>query len=91
MPKSGKRTIRWGKVLLWVACLAPLFRLTWRAWNEYSVATGGKSLLWFGSGFWSQAKERRLGEFSKRDTLMFNGYGDQVAKLYAGMDLKKYY
>ena len=38
---------------------------------------------------WSQAKERRIGEFFKRDTLMFNGYGDQVAKLYAGMDLKK--
>jgi len=38
---------------------------------------------------WSQAKERRIGEFSKRDTLMFNGYGDQVASLYAGMDLNK--
>ncbi len=40
---------------------------------------------------WSQAKERRIGEFLKRDTLMFNGYGDQVAKLYQGMDLKKNY
>ena len=40
---------------------------------------------------WSQAKERRLGEFLKRDTVMFNGYGDQVAKLYAGMDLRKNY
>jgi sulfoxide reductase catalytic subunit YedY len=38
---------------------------------------------------WSQAKERRLGEFSKRPTLMFNGYGDQVASMYSGMDLKK--
>ncbi|HWZ83468.1 MAG TPA: protein-methionine-sulfoxide reductase catalytic subunit MsrP [Terriglobales bacterium] len=37
---------------------------------------------------WSQAKERRLGEFTKRPTLMFNGY-DQVANLYSGMDLKK--
>jgi len=37
---------------------------------------------------WSQAKERRLGEFFKRPTLMFNGY-DQVAGLYSGMDLKK--
>jgi methionine sulfoxide reductase catalytic subunit len=37
---------------------------------------------------WSQAKERRLGEFFKRPTLMFNGY-DQVASLYNGMDLKK--
>ena len=39
---------------------------------------------------WSQAKERRIGEFSKRPTLMFNGY-DQVASLYSGMDLKKNY
>jgi len=38
---------------------------------------------------WSQAKERRLGEIFKRNTLMFNGYGDQVASLYTGMDLKK--
>jgi sulfoxide reductase catalytic subunit YedY len=38
---------------------------------------------------WSQAKERRIGEFFKRPTLMFNGYGDQVASLYKGMDLKK--
>jgi len=38
---------------------------------------------------WSQKTERRLGEFLKRPTLMFNGYGDQVASLYDGMDLKK--
>lgn len=40
---------------------------------------------------WSQAKERRIGEFFKRNTLMFNGYGDQVASLYSGMDLRKYF
>ena len=40
---------------------------------------------------WTQARERRIGELSRRPTLMFNGYGDQVASLYAGMDLKKYY
>jgi sulfoxide reductase catalytic subunit YedY len=40
---------------------------------------------------WSQATERRIGEFFKRKTLMFNGYADQVQGLYAGMDLKKYY
>ena len=40
---------------------------------------------------WSQATERRLGEIFKRHTLMFNGYGDQVASMYAGMDLKKFY
>lgn len=37
---------------------------------------------------WSQARERRIGEFGLRDTLLFNGYGEQVAQLYAGMDLK---
>lgn len=40
---------------------------------------------------WSQAKERRLGEFLRRPTLMFNGYSDQVSSMYNGMDLKKYY
>ncbi|HEY3927751.1 MAG TPA: protein-methionine-sulfoxide reductase catalytic subunit MsrP [Candidatus Koribacter sp.] len=38
---------------------------------------------------WSQSHERRIGEFFKRPTLMFNGYGDQVASMYTGMDLKK--
>jgi len=40
---------------------------------------------------WSQAKERRIGDFLKRPTLPFNGYAEQVAHLYAGMDLKKYF
>ncbi|MBA0086967.1 MAG: protein-methionine-sulfoxide reductase catalytic subunit MsrP [Acidobacteria bacterium Pan2503] len=40
---------------------------------------------------WRQNKERRLGELFRRNTLMFNGYGDQVSSLYSGMDLKKYY
>jgi sulfoxide reductase catalytic subunit YedY len=39
---------------------------------------------------WSQARERRIGEFLKRKTLLFNGYADQVARLYTGMDLRKY-
>jgi sulfoxide reductase catalytic subunit YedY len=38
---------------------------------------------------WSQAKERRIGEFFKRKTLMFNGYADQVGSLYSGIDLRK--
>jgi sulfoxide reductase catalytic subunit YedY len=37
---------------------------------------------------WSQARERRIGEFRRRETLMFNGYADQVASLYSGMDLR---
>ena len=40
---------------------------------------------------WSQARERRIGEFLRRPTLMFNGYGEEVAGLYAGMDLRKLY
>ena len=40
---------------------------------------------------WSQATERRLGELFMRKTVKFNGYGDQVASLYTGMDLRKYY
>ena len=40
---------------------------------------------------WSQATERRIGEFLKRKTLMFNGYADDVAALYSGMDLRKNY
>jgi len=40
---------------------------------------------------WTQATERRIGEFLRRKTMMFNGYGDQVASLYTGLDLKKNY
>jgi len=40
---------------------------------------------------WSQARERRIGEWLKRKTLMFNGYADQVAHLYKGMDLRRYF
>ncbi len=40
---------------------------------------------------WSQARERRIGEFFRRKTLPFNGYGDQVAHLYAGLDPRKLY
>jgi sulfoxide reductase catalytic subunit YedY len=40
---------------------------------------------------WSQATERRIGEYGRRNTLLFNGYGEQVAHLYQGMDLVKYF
>jgi methionine sulfoxide reductase catalytic subunit len=63
-------------------------------WNKYSTTEYG-----FYSNVnpnvdhprWSQATEHRLGEFLTRKTLMFNGYSDQVASLYTGMDLKKYH
>ena len=40
---------------------------------------------------WSQARERRIGEFRRRPTLPFNGYAEEVASLYAGMDLRKWF
>jgi sulfoxide reductase catalytic subunit YedY len=63
-------------------------------WNRYSSSEYG-----FYSNVnpnvdhprWSQAKERRLGEIFTRPTVIFNGYGDQVASMYNGMDLKKYH
>ncbi len=63
-------------------------------WNRYSSEEDG-----FYSNVnpnvdhprWSQARERRLGEFFTRPTVIFNGYGDQVASMYNGMDLKKYH
>jgi sulfoxide reductase catalytic subunit YedY len=63
-------------------------------WNSWQIATPSEYGFYANVNpnvdhpRWSQAKERRLGEFFKRPTLMFNGY-DQVASLYAGMDLKK--
>jgi len=63
-------------------------------WNRYSSSEYG-----FYSNVnpnvdhprWSQAKERRLGEIFTRNTVIFNGYGDQVASMYNGMDLKKFH
>jgi sulfoxide reductase catalytic subunit YedY len=40
---------------------------------------------------WSQKTEERIGEFGRRDTLIFNGYAEQVASLYSDMDLRKYF
>ena len=40
---------------------------------------------------WDQSKERRIGEFARRQTLPFNGYGEQVASLYSGMDLRQFF
>jgi len=40
---------------------------------------------------WSQARERRLGEIRRRPTLMFNGYAEEVASLYEGMDLRRWF
>ncbi|MDB4959884.1 MAG: oxidoreductase molybdopterin binding protein, partial [Myxococcales bacterium] len=64
------------------------------SWNRYAPGEYG----FFGNvnpghahPRWSQATEQRIGESGRRKTLMFNGYGDQVASLYAGMDLDANY
>ena len=54
--------------------------------EQLQLRTGIPASWWM-----SQARERRIGEFFKRPTLPFNGYADQVASLYAGMDLRKNY
>ena len=79
--KSGKAIVR-------IRCTDSQPRNTWNvmAPNEYGFYANVNPNV--DHPRWSQAKERRLGEFLKRPTLMFNGY-DQVASLYSGMDLKK--
>ncbi len=57
-----------------------------REYGFYSNVNPGKN-----HPRWSQAKERRIGEFLKRPTLSFNGYEEDVAALYTGMDLNKFY
>jgi sulfoxide reductase catalytic subunit YedY len=61
---------------------------TWSAYasNEYGFYSNVNPRV--NHPRWSQARERRIGEFGLRDTLMFNGYAEQVAQLYTGMDLK---
>jgi sulfoxide reductase catalytic subunit YedY len=61
---------------------------TWSAYapNEYGFYSNVNPQV--NHPRWSQARERRIGEYALRDTLMFNGYAEQVARLYTGMDLK---
>jgi sulfoxide reductase catalytic subunit YedY len=66
-------------------------RTTWHAYapNEYGFYSNVNPSV--DHPRWSQSTERRIGEFGRRATLAFNGYGDQVASLYAGMDLRRYF
>jgi sulfoxide reductase catalytic subunit YedY len=78
-----------GKAIVRIRLLETQPRNTWNvaAPNEYGFYANVNPAV--DHPRWSQAKERRIGEFFRRDTLMFNGYADQVASLYAGMDLRK--
>jgi methionine sulfoxide reductase catalytic subunit len=80
--KSAKSIVR-------IRFVAERPRTTWEkaAPNEYGFYANVNPTV--DHPRWSQATERRIGEFRRRPTLMFNGYADQVASLYAGMDLRK--
>jgi methionine sulfoxide reductase catalytic subunit len=81
--KSGKSLVR-------IRLVADEPKTTWNkaAVNEYGFYSNVNPNK--DHPRWSQATERRIGEFRRRKTLMFNGY-DQVANLYSGMDLNKFY
>ena len=86
--KYGFKSIKSGVKVLFVETEPPT------SWNRYAPREYG-----FYSNVnpavdhprWSQSKERRIGEFRRRETLPFNGYASEVAGLYAGMDLAKYF
>lgn len=83
-----------GKSIVKVRFVADMPKTTWNELgpNEYGFYSNVNPNV--DHPRWSQKTERRIGEpiwKQRRQTLMFNGYGDQVASLYSGMDLKKYY
>lgn len=82
------------KSIVKVRFVADMPKTTWNemAANEYGFYSNVNPNV--DHPRWSQKTERRIGEpiwKQRRPTLMFNGYGDQVASMYSGMDLKKNY
>ncbi len=77
-----------GKSIVKIRFLEKQPRNTWNiaAPNEYGFYANVNPAV--DHPRWSQKRERRIGELFRRDTLPFNGYADQVASLYAGMDLR---
>ena len=59
--------------------------------SQYRSASAASTVRVLADAIDGRPGERRIGEFFKRKTLMFNGYADEVASLYAGMDLRKLY
>ena len=78
-PKTAPRFVWWCLGNMWMAS-AP---------NEYGFYANVNPEV--DHPRWSQAAERRIGELGRQNTLMFNGYEEQVAALYAGMDLSANY
>ena len=64
---------------------------TWPLTNSYEYAFYSNVNPQVDHRRWSQASERRIGEFKRRSTLMFNGYEEEVSYLYRNMDLKKFF
>ncbi len=83
--KYGFKSI---KSIVTIRLVADQPRTTWslQAPNEYGFYSNVNPAV--PHPRWSQARERRIGEYGMRDTLLFNGYAEQVASLYSGMDLK---
>jgi methionine sulfoxide reductase catalytic subunit len=77
------------KAIVKISFLADQPRTTWNvaAPNEYGFYANVNPEV--DHPRWTQSRERRIGEFRRRETLMFNGYADQVASLYRGMDLRR--
>jgi len=78
-----------GKAIVKIRFMAEMPRTTWAlvAPDEYGFYANVNPEV--DHPRWSQARERRIGEFLRRPTLPFNGYADQVASMYAGMDLRR--
>lgn len=100
LPQNGapiRLTVPWkygfkgGKSIVRIRLTESLPKTTWNlaAPSEYGFYANVNPAV--SHPRWTQKTERRLGEFLKRPTLMFNGYGDQVAGLYSGMDLRANY
>ena len=84
----GNTVSRGSKSIVKIKLVATQPRTTWsmQAPNEYGFYANVNPQV--DHPRWSQATEQRIGESGRRPTLMFNGYAEQVADLYAGMDLR---
>ena len=80
-----------GKSIVKINFVEKMPQTSWRRANSREYGFYGNVNPKVDHPRWSQAKERRIGEEGKRETLMFNGYADEVSHLYSSMDLKKNY
>ncbi|HLG17737.1 MAG TPA: protein-methionine-sulfoxide reductase catalytic subunit MsrP [Blastocatellia bacterium] len=86
--KYGFKSI---KSIITIRLVEDMPKTTWNAYAPHEYGFYSNVNPHVDHPRWSQATERRIGEFGRRDTLLFNGYAEQVAGLYSGMDLKVYF